>query len=198
MNCTTAAEMWKRLVNQYEQHAAENKHLLQQQFFEYCYQKGNDIMTHITAIETLATRLKDLGVTVDDNKIITKIVCTLPPSFRFAISIWDNVPSADKTISLLTSRLLKEETMNKVYGGQEEADSAFLAKGVTTRMKSREPLNRKVCFPDNEVEEEEAPLGIGEIVIVMGVVDMVTCEEIAMEEQDRFENKKSKLGQLVR
>ena len=147
MNCTTAAEMWKRLVNQYEQHAAENKHLLQQQFFEYCYQKGNDIMTHITAIETLATRLKDLGVTVDDDQIITKIVCTLPPSFRFAISAWDNVPSADKTISLLTSRLLKEETMNKVYGGQEEADSAFFAKRGHNTHEEQRATEQRGMFP---------------------------------------------------
>ena len=44
VNCKTAHQMWTRLSNQYQQNASENKHLLQQQFFEYKYVQGNDVM----------------------------------------------------------------------------------------------------------------------------------------------------------
>lgn len=142
MNCRTSAEMWTRLTTLHEQNARENKHLMQQQFFEYAYQQGNDVMSHITAVETLATRLSDLGAPMDDHQVITKIICTLPPSFRHAISAWDNVPDADKTIALLTTRLLKEETMNKIYGGQEDSDSAFFAR----RDGSQRRGNKRVRF----------------------------------------------------
>lgn len=43
-------------------------------------------------------------------------------SFRYAVSLWDSVPETERTIALLTVRLLKEETMNKLYGTTEELD----------------------------------------------------------------------------
>jgi transposase InsO family protein len=130
VNCRSAHEMWARLTTQYEQNAQVNKHVVQQQFFEYSFEPGNDIMSHITAIETIANRLRDLGVTVDDTQIMTKILCTLPPSFRHVTTAWDNVPEKDKSITLLTAKLLKEEAMNKLYGGHEGGDSAFFARNT--------------------------------------------------------------------
>ena len=84
-------------------------------------------MTRITAMEGLPTQLRDLGATVDNHQIIKKVICTLPPSFRHAVSAWDNVPEDEKILPLLTTRLLKEETMNMIYGGQSESDAAFFA-----------------------------------------------------------------------
>ena len=81
INCKTANEMWVRLTNQHEEPTSENKPRVQQKFFEYRFQQGNDIMNHITDIETMANQLSDLGAPVSELQIITKINCTLPPSF---------------------------------------------------------------------------------------------------------------------
>lgn len=54
VNCKTAHEMWTRLSSQHQQNASENKHLLQQKFFEFKYAEGEDIVSHITSIETMA------------------------------------------------------------------------------------------------------------------------------------------------
>lgn len=51
MNCRTSAEMRTCLTTQHEQNARENKHLLQQQFFECVYERENDVMAHITAMK---------------------------------------------------------------------------------------------------------------------------------------------------
>lgn len=115
MNCKSAESMLTRLITQYEQAAADNKYFLQQCFFEYKFQSSHDICTHITTIESMANQLKDLGVVVDDMQIITKVICTLPPSFRHIVSVWDNFEDSKKTLQLLTARLLKEETRNKSY-----------------------------------------------------------------------------------
>jgi hypothetical protein len=40
LNCKAAFEMWTRLTSQHLQCAAENKHLLQKQFFDYKYKPG--------------------------------------------------------------------------------------------------------------------------------------------------------------
>lgn len=86
-------------------------------------------MTHITEIETMASQLQDVEAPVSEIQIMTKIICTLPPSYRSFTTAWDSVPAAEKTIALLTSRLLKEETMAKRWSkGQPDAnDTAFFA-----------------------------------------------------------------------
>lgn len=74
--------MWVRLSAQHVQNAAEDQHVLQHRFFEYQYNPEHDVMTHITEIETMASQLSDVGAPMNDVQIMTKIVCTLPPSYR--------------------------------------------------------------------------------------------------------------------
>jgi hypothetical protein len=88
INCETASGMWKRLSDQYMQNAADNKHLLKQQYFQLQFNSGQEVMQHITAIESLAKQLKDLGEPVPEIDIVNKIICTLPPSFRNFLSVW--------------------------------------------------------------------------------------------------------------
>ena len=72
-------------------------------------------MSHVTAIETFARQLEDLGSPLTEAQIITKITCTLPPSFRPLLSAWENLETSKKTLQLLTARLIKEESMNKIF-----------------------------------------------------------------------------------
>ena len=132
VNCRTANEMWVRLSTQHLQNAVENQHVLQQQFFEYRFQPDHDVMMHVTEIETMAAQLNDVGASVTPIQVMTKIICTLPPSYRNFISAWDSVQAADRTIELLTARLLKEETMSRRWTGRErnEADVAFLTRHI--------------------------------------------------------------------
>lgn len=82
INCTAAYEMWCRLSAQHLINAFENQHVLPQRFFEYQYQASNDIMAHITENETMAAQHSDVGVPVTTLQIMTKIISTLPPSYR--------------------------------------------------------------------------------------------------------------------
>ena len=130
INCRSAHDMWNRLSAQHLQDAAENQHALQHRFYEYQYQPGHDIMSHITEIETMASRLSDVGAPMSDIQIMTKIVCTLPPSYRNFATVWDSVPVNERTIPLLTARLLKEESsaLRWSRGQQDAADTAFFAR----------------------------------------------------------------------
>jgi hypothetical protein len=129
INCNTANQIWVRLTAQYLRNAVENRYVLQKRFFEYRYRPDQEIMTHITEIETIATQLTDIGAPVDAISIMTKIICTLPPSYRSFVTAWDSVPFADRTMALLTSRLLKEEEMAKRRntGQPDPQDAAFFA-----------------------------------------------------------------------
>jgi hypothetical protein len=65
--------MWKRVISQFEQSAAENKIFLLQQLLNYQYKEGHDISSHVTAIELMASQLRDVRSPVSDDQVITKI-----------------------------------------------------------------------------------------------------------------------------
>jgi hypothetical protein len=44
INCEIASGMWKRLSDQYMQNAADNKHLLKQQFFQLQFNPGPEVI----------------------------------------------------------------------------------------------------------------------------------------------------------
>lgn len=131
--CRTASQMWSRIQTEYAQAIADNEHLLLSKFFEYKYQAGHSVTAHVAAIEQLAAHLKDLQAPVSEEQVMSKIFLTLPPSFHHFLSAWDNVPTADKTIKLLTSRLVKEEIITKNFnnGGSDPSDLAFFSSRVS-------------------------------------------------------------------
>lgn len=150
INCKSSKEMWDRLVRQYKQAACENKFVLQQRFFNYSFQQDHDVMSHITEIETMAHQLSDLGEPATELQIITKILCTLPTSFKTVISAWENVEDDKKKLPLLTTRLLKEESLSKMHGGESAADAAFFSRREnqvnSKELPSKKKLDKRVCF----------------------------------------------------
>jgi transposase InsO family protein len=113
INCEKACEMWSKLTSIYEQRNTSSIHMIQQMFFEYKMDETDDMATHISKVENLARRLKDLGEEPTSSSVITKILCSLPASYRHIVSAWDATPKDQQTLDTLTARLLKEEEMNK-------------------------------------------------------------------------------------
>ena len=126
INCKTASEMWKRLCSQYEQAAEENKHLLITHFYDLEYDKEQSVIEFVTAVETLKRQLEDIGAPLTDIQVVTKILHSLPPSFRPVVSSWKNLDESQKTLEKL--RLI-EEGDNKRYAdeGTRKANAAFFS-----------------------------------------------------------------------
>ena len=98
-------------------------------FFDYQYQPEHDVMSHFSAVETLANRLNDLGCPVNEVQLITKITMTLPSSFDSLVDAWVNLDDDKKSMQLLISRLLKHESTRKMTGRDSSLeDAAFFAK----------------------------------------------------------------------
>jgi hypothetical protein len=53
-------------------------------------------MQHITAIEGMAQQLDDLNQSMSQSQIMTKIVSTLPSSYRHFMTVWDNLAETEK------------------------------------------------------------------------------------------------------
>ena len=69
-----------------------------------------------------------MGVSVDEIDIVTKIIVTLPPSYKHIVLVWDNMDDSKKTLQSLRSRLFKEEAPNKGCREEDDANAAFFPK----------------------------------------------------------------------
>lgn len=127
LNCRTAAEVWGRLAVQFQQNAAESKHILCNQLYQYTFESDNSVVGHVSAIEGMVIQLRDPGVEVSTTQLMSKILLTLPPSFRSFQSAWDLLPDANKTIATLTLKLVLAEMMNKHFGASSEEGERKLA-----------------------------------------------------------------------
>ena len=123
INCEKASEMWSKLTSIYEQKNTSSIHMVQQMFFEYKMDEADDMATHISKVENLARRLKDVEEEPSTSSVITKILCSLPVSYRHILSAWDATPRNQQTLATLTARLLKEEEMNRQMGSPSIKDT---------------------------------------------------------------------------
>lgn len=85
ISCTTANEMWEKLLSIYEQKSEVSIHLLQQRFFNYIYE-NEGVAVHVSRLEELANKLKQGGENISNNILITKVVTSLPEQFKHFIS----------------------------------------------------------------------------------------------------------------
>ena len=128
INCTTAASMWSSLCALYQHKSKENIHMIQNSFFEYRMNVGDSINTHINKIQTIANCLKDLGKPVEEDSIITKIICSLPPAYNSIVTAWANLPVEQQTVVNLKARLLQLENLLALQGSGTSGDSAFFTR----------------------------------------------------------------------
>ncbi len=91
------------------------------------------IITFISGIQLIASQLKDLGETVNDSQIMARILFSLPKSLEHFPSAWDSTPQDLKTLTLLSSRLVKAENFRdrSREGEGELTSSAFV--GASSR-----------------------------------------------------------------
>lgn len=120
--CKTSQEMFQRICAMYERDTEQQKCILLQEFFNFSYQKGTDIATHVSKLENLAYRLKVLNADIDDSMLMSKILVTLPPEkYKHFACAWESTAQDQKTLSNLTSRLLSEENRLSVTDARQDA-----------------------------------------------------------------------------
>lgn len=133
MSCENAKQMFEKLCEIFEKSAEQQKCDLMQELFQYTYNKSKDMTHHISAIENLAYRLKNIGEKVNDNMLISKILSTLPDTYNTFTTAWDSTTKSEKTLSNLTARLLTEE--KRLNNGSYDTKEAYFNKTHTYKNK---------------------------------------------------------------
>ncbi|KAK9674731.1 Zinc knuckle [Popillia japonica] len=127
INCEKSKEMYDKLCKIFERDNEDEKCNLLQQFFNFKYEKGTNISTHISQLESIAHRLKTLKQPIDDNMLMSKIMTTLPEQYKHFATAWDSTQKNEKTVINLTSRLLTEEMRSNTPETEESV--AFRSSG---------------------------------------------------------------------
>lgn len=109
LTCTSAKEMWDKLIQIYGQKSASNKLILTQRFHEYKMDLTDSVVEHVAKVQNLA-QLIDVGQAVDNITIMAKIFGSLPSKYNPLKTAWDNVPEIEQTLDKLIERLIKEES----------------------------------------------------------------------------------------
>nr|CAH0112368.1 unnamed protein product [Daphnia galeata] len=86
-------------------------HLIHLEFMNKRPNAGEDIMIHVTALETLAAQLNDLCEPISNNTLMTTILCNLPPRLKWFTHAWQNLRDNDRTLEAFRSftRLISEQ-----------------------------------------------------------------------------------------
>lgn len=142
-NCETSKEMIDKLNAIYKQTSEVNKLMAHESFHQYKMQPNDSIAKHIAKIENLAQQIKDCGDDISDTAIVTKILSTLPQTYRNVRQAWLSMDETKQTIKNLTVRLLDEE---RSMNAMQEEDTALAA---MVKQKHQKEKDNKKRFPYN-------------------------------------------------
>ena len=86
MNCDIAKEMWDKLLSVYEQKSNSSVTLIQQKFYSYVMNPDENMASHISKLESLSRKLKQLKEPISDSMFMTKILITLLENYKYFYS----------------------------------------------------------------------------------------------------------------
>ena len=131
INCSTSHEMWTQLQAYHDQHSEECIIALQAKYYNFKLNEGESIAVFISTLQQLAKQLSELGQTITEQQLISKIICGLPSSFDPFLLAWDNLPVANQSLLGLQSRLIKLQSKLRDRAQQIDTpvDRVFFTKG---------------------------------------------------------------------
>jgi hypothetical protein len=106
-------------------------------------------MSHISAIETIAEQLRNMGEPQTRLQICTKIIYTLPEHLRGFISVWESLSEEEQTIPLLTAKILNEESKNAMFKPQD-LDLGYNATLTKAIVADRAAMAEEVSLAETE------------------------------------------------
>ncbi|EZA56778.1 hypothetical protein X777_03216 [Ooceraea biroi] len=129
--CSSASEIWEKLLAIYEQSSGQRLDRLLSQFFNYSKSSDENIATHVAKIQSVFHELNDEmqrleKVKLPDVVLMSRIMSMLPDEYFEFQSVWESIPREVRTVNLLTERLRLIE--GKLPVKNEEESSAFVAK----------------------------------------------------------------------
>ncbi|KAK7861884.1 hypothetical protein R5R35_001481 [Gryllus longicercus] len=140
-NCESSHQIIDKLDSIYLQRSESSKMIAHERFHQYRMKDSDSVAQHIANVENLAKKLKDIGETVSDAAIMTKIISTLPQKFLNFRQAWLSVSEDRQKLRNLTSRLVDEEANLSLV---EQIETAFtVSSGKNQSAKSKRSTKQR-------------------------------------------------------
>ena len=165
VNCKYACDMWEKLESVYEQKSKTSIHLLQQRFYSFSKEPEDSMALHISNLEKIVQQLKDLGESVSDSMVITKILMTLPSNYNHFYSAWESTHVENQTLNNLTARLMMEESRMETVRSSECSEALYANKKNSAKQwKKNKAKKTGKCFlcKENGHWKSECPKRLNE------------------------------------
>jgi hypothetical protein len=127
-SCKTGVEAWEKLKKIYEKNSRANRIALKRQFYGYNHDPAKPIQEYISGITGLASRLKAIGVKLEDTDIMDVLLWNLDSSWTtIAASLSATTDDLD-SIEHITGALMDEEGRRAGIDDPSYADTSLVAK----------------------------------------------------------------------
>ena len=143
--CTTAAEIWRKLGTIYLSVSGESKQIIWQKYYSVMAGPGKTPSKAMTEIQNYASQLRSMGVQIDDEMEVARIVSSLmDEKYRHFREAWRSVDVNKQSTALLLSRLktweMEEEEQVKALPKTEATKAYTAGKRSVKPKKSKEEL----------------------------------------------------------
>lgn len=138
VTCESARDMWVKLHGIFEQQTKQAAHIVQSEYFGFCMDPSDDMVTHIAKFEGLILRLQQLNVKPDSSSIMVKLLDTLPEEYESLRQAWWARPDDQQTFENLVA-LLTSENKRRQHQRQKQDGLAALMAAKEKQSTKREP-----------------------------------------------------------
>lgn len=135
MTATTSFQMWTKLLELYERNTAQRRCNLLQEFYGFRMTKGSKLVDQIGKLQNLAYQLAQTECRISDDMLISKVLVSLPESFRYFATSWESTEAREKTLQNLVARLAAEESRGGVRTSGTKDESGTTAFQATRKGK---------------------------------------------------------------
>ncbi|CAL1707099.1 unnamed protein product [Somion occarium] len=135
--CNTGPGAWKALAAIYERNGRATRIMLKRQFYMFSHEIENPIIEYVTGITTIVSKLKAIGVTVEDEDVTDVLIYALAPEYTAVATSLMQLTSSPSIADITASLIEAEEQMKKLT-----PEGALGALNVSTRKPKYSTNNR--------------------------------------------------------
>ncbi|KAI1285654.1 Retrovirus-related Pol polyprotein from transposon TNT 1-94 [Halotydeus destructor] len=107
--CETAREIWEKLAGVYEKIDEQDKLAASTAFHSYKYDGTKTMANHVSVVDNLAKKVRQLGDTLAESYVIGKMLQGLPERFSGVVTGLRFIPEKEKTAKTVAKILVQEE-----------------------------------------------------------------------------------------
>ena len=137
-DCLTSNAMWKKLEDMHSDRSELTKQMTYTRYYNYKIGHNQSLAEAYLEIEQIVASLHDMGETISEQSVVSKIVSSLPDRYKALRVSWDSVEPKSQTMAALLVRLKKEDMERQQ---EEHKSNANKSKAFNTNQ--RPPNNGK-------------------------------------------------------